>query len=83
MIVEYNNIIHSDIPNYIKLAFNSLKMIQNDTGSQPNQTGDDRLLIRPEVQVQVQCHSFCQYKCNTKMSTVDIHFVTRRLLLRL
>ena len=27
-------IIHSDIPNCTKLAFNSLKMIQNDTVSQ-------------------------------------------------
>ena len=38
MIVEY--IIHSDIPNYTILAFNSLKMIQNDSFS-ANQTGDD------------------------------------------
>ena len=33
MIVEY--IIHSGILNYTKLAFNSLKMIRNDTVSQP------------------------------------------------
>ena len=33
VIVEY--IIHSDIPNYTKLAFSSLKMIRNDTVSQP------------------------------------------------
>ena len=31
---------HSDILNYTKLAFNSLKMIQNDNLS-ANQTGDD------------------------------------------
>ena len=37
VIVEY--IIHSDIPNYAKLAFNSLKMIQNDTVSQPIRRG--------------------------------------------
>ena len=42
MIVEYN-IIDSDIPNYTKLAFNSLKIIQNDSFS-ANQTGDDRPL---------------------------------------
>ena len=35
---------HSDILNYTKLAFNSLKMIQNDSLS-ANQTGDDRPLI--------------------------------------
>ena len=35
VIVEYITIIHSDIPNYTKLAFNSLKMIPNDTVSQP------------------------------------------------
>ena len=34
---------HSDILNYTKLAFNSLKMIQNDSLS-ANQTGDDRPL---------------------------------------
>ena len=33
MIAEYI-IIHSDIPNYTKLAFNSLKMIRNDLISQ-------------------------------------------------
>ena len=32
---------HSDILNYTKLAFNSLKIIQNDSLS-ANQTGDDR-----------------------------------------
>ena len=36
---------HSDILNYTKLAFNSFKMIQNDT---VNQTGDDRPLTRIE-----------------------------------
>ena len=41
LIVEY--IIHSDIPNYTKLAFNNLKMFQNDSFS-TNQTGDDWLL---------------------------------------
>ena len=40
MIVE--DIIHSCIPNYTKLALNSLKMIQNDNA---NQTGYDRPLI--------------------------------------
>ena len=42
VIVEYN-IIHGDIRNYTKLAFNSLKMIQNDSFS-TNQTVDDRPL---------------------------------------
>ena len=42
VIIEYN-IIHSHIPNYTKLAFNSLKMIQNDSFS-ANQTGDGRRL---------------------------------------
>ena len=42
VIIEYN-IIHSHIPNYTKLAFNILKMIQNDSFS-ANQTGDDRRL---------------------------------------
>ena len=37
MIVEY--IIHNDIPNYIKLALNSLKMIQNGTVSRPIKRG--------------------------------------------
>ena len=37
LIVEY--IIHSDIPNYTKLAFNNLKMFQNDTVSQPIKQG--------------------------------------------
>ena len=37
MIVEY--VTHSDIPNYTKLAFNSLKMIQNDTVSRPIKRG--------------------------------------------
>ena len=32
---------HSDIPSYTKLAFNSSKMIQNDSLS-ANQTGDDQ-----------------------------------------
>ena len=36
---------HSDILNYTKLAFNNLKMIQNDSLS-ANQTGDDRSLKR-------------------------------------
>ena len=35
---------HSDILNYTKLAFNSLKMIQNGSLS-VNQTGDRRLLM--------------------------------------
>ena len=35
---------HSDILNYTKLAFNSLKMIQNDTVYQPIKRGDDRPL---------------------------------------
>ena len=39
-------IIHSDIPNYTKLAFNGLKMIQNDAVSQPIKQGDDRPLMR-------------------------------------
>ena len=34
---------HSNILNYTKLAFNRLKIIQNDTVS-ANQTGDDRPL---------------------------------------
>ena len=38
VIVEY--IIH--VPNYTKLAFNCLKMIKNDTVSQPIKQGDDR-----------------------------------------
>ena len=37
MIVEY--IIHSNIPNYTKLAFNGLKMIQNNTVSRPIKQG--------------------------------------------
>ena len=42
VIVEYIiilYIIHSDIPSYTKLAFNSLKMIRNDTVSQPIKQG--------------------------------------------
>ena len=39
VMVEY--IMHSGILNYTKLAFNSLKVIKNDTA---NQTGDDRPL---------------------------------------
>ena len=35
MIVEYNIIIHSDLPNYTRLAFNSLQMIKNDPVSEP------------------------------------------------
>ena len=42
MIVEY--IIHSDILNYTKLAFNSLQMIQNDTVSQPIKQGNTYLI---------------------------------------
>ena len=38
VIVEY--IIHSGIPNYTKLTFNSLTMIQNDQFLSVNQTGD-------------------------------------------
>ena len=37
MIVD--EIMHSDILNYTKLAFNSLKMIQNDTVYQPIKQG--------------------------------------------
>ena len=37
VIVEY--IIHSDRPNYTQLAFDSLKMIQNDPVSQPIKQG--------------------------------------------
>ena len=37
VIVEY--IMHSGILNYTKLAFNSLKMIQNDTVYQPIKQG--------------------------------------------
>ena len=37
MIVEY--VIHSGIRNYTKLAFNSLKMIPNNTVSQPIRQG--------------------------------------------
>ena len=37
VIVEY--IMHSDILNYTKLAFSSLKMIQNDTVYQPIKQG--------------------------------------------
>ena len=36
-IVKY--VIHSDIPNYTKLAFNGLKMIKNDPVSQPIKQG--------------------------------------------
>ena len=40
---------HSDILNYTKLAFNGLKMIQNDTVYlSANQTGADRALINVE-----------------------------------
>ena len=40
---------HSDILNYTKLAFNGLKMIQNDTVYlSANQTGVDRALINVE-----------------------------------
>ena len=42
MIVEY--IIHSDIPNYTKLAFNSWKIIQNDSLS-ANQTPFENVLL--------------------------------------
>ena len=42
VIVE--EIIHSDIPSYTKIAFNSLKMIQKLHRFSANQTGDDRPL---------------------------------------
>ena len=45
MIVEDIINIYGGIPNYTKLAFNSLKMIQNDSFS-ANQTGDGRPLRR-------------------------------------
>ena len=44
MIVE--DIIHSGIPNYTKLAFNSLKMIQIDPVSQPIKRDDRPSLTR-------------------------------------
>ena len=45
---------HSDILNYTKLAFNSLKMIQNHTG-------DDRPLT-------LGVHNWTQYKLSTAMN---------------
>ena len=48
MIVE--QIMRSDILNYTKLAFNSLKMIQNDTVFSANQTGDDRPLRKQSAE---------------------------------
>ena len=41
--VNVESIIHSDIPNYTKLAFSNLKTIKNDSFS-ANQRGDDRPL---------------------------------------
>ena len=43
---------HSDILNYIKLAFNSLKMIENDTVYQPIKRDDQPLTERGTL---VQC----------------------------
>ena len=41
---------HSDILNYTKLAFNDLKMIQNDSLS-ANQTGNGRLLMYASISI--------------------------------
>ena len=52
---------HSDILNHTKLAFNSLKMIQNDSLS-ANQTGDDRALNAATiVTLQNCCHQTCAW----------------------
>ena len=51
VIVEY--IIHSDIHNYTKLAFNSLTIIQNDSFS-ANQKGDDPTEVRFQPQLDVR-----------------------------
>ena len=47
---------HSDILHSTKLAFNSLKMIQNDSLS-ANQTGDDRPLTEYNETENKQCSS--------------------------
>ena len=69
---------HSDILNYTKLAFNSLKMIQNDSLS-ANQTGDDRALTNRYVLRSVlRPTSSGSRKCGIRRSAARLSYhVTR------
>ena len=73
MIVKYI-LIHSAIPNYTKLAFNSLKMIQNDSLS-ANQTGDDRPL--KDTVLMPRCNGLLRQPGLRAQKTEGRHFALR------